>query len=288
MTKVSIIIPCYNQEKYIADSLNSALLQTYKDIEIVCINDGSTDNSGKIIKSFAEKYKNIKFIDNEKNNGIIYARNAAIDASTGEYILPLDSDDTIESTYVEKAVKILDANSNIGIVYCRARMFGDIEEEWALDDFDKSEILYKNSIFVTALFRKSDFIKAGKYKDYMNLGCEDYDLWLSFLELGLDAYRIDEVLFNYRQHGKTSRTNICRKNEDSVWKTMIKHHIDLYLADKQFLDRLIYTDIKRFQKKYQKYKKLFNIILFILIAESLLLIVFIAIFLINWTIKPMF
>lgn len=94
------------------------------DIEIVVFNDGSTDNSSKIIKSFADKYKNILFIDEKEKQGVINARNMAIKAASGEYILPLEADDTIESTYVGKGVKILDANPNIGIVYCKAKLFG--------------------------------------------------------------------------------------------------------------------------------------------------------------------
>lgn len=69
MAKVSVIIPCYNQGEYIQDAINFVLQQTYKDIEIVCVNDGSTDDSGKIIKSFAKKYKNILFFDNKVRGG---------------------------------------------------------------------------------------------------------------------------------------------------------------------------------------------------------------------------
>lgn len=66
VAKVSIIIPCYNQAEYVGESIESALKQTYENLEIVCINDGSTDNSSEVIKSYAEKYKNIVFLD-EKN-----------------------------------------------------------------------------------------------------------------------------------------------------------------------------------------------------------------------------
>ena len=76
-------------------------------------------------------------------------------------------------------------------------MFSSKNTYWNLKDFDKSNILYDNCIFCSALFRKSDFIKAGKYKDYMQYGCEDYDLWLSFIEQGFEVHRIDEILFNY-------------------------------------------------------------------------------------------
>ena len=266
--KVSIIIPCYNQGKYVADAINSALSQTYKNIEIVVYNDASNDNSSEIIKTFVNKNKNIIFIDNTLNHGVIYARNTAIDTSQGEYILPLDADDTIEPTYVEKAVKVLDENPEIGIVYCKARKFGVKKKYWNLQKFDKSKFIYKNCIFCTALFRKSDFIKAGKYKEYMLYGYEDYDLWLSFIELGMGVYRIDEILFNYRQHLEESRTTVCRRNQDKVWKCIIKNHFDLYIEDKQFLDILIFT------KKYKDFLKI--------IIITLSTIVFIQLIIIGW------
>lgn len=273
MTKVSVIIPCYNQGKYVSEAINSVLAQTYDDIEIVCFNDGSTDNSREIIKNIADNYKNILFIDEKENKGVIFARNKAIEVSSGEYILPLDADDTIEPTYVEKAVKVLDTNPNIGIVYCKAKLFGSKNEYWNLDTFDKSNILYNNCIFCTALFRKSDFKRAGMYKEYMLYGCEDYDLWLSFIELGLDVYCIDEVLFNYRQYEEDSRTSINLRNTDKVWSLLVQNHIDLYRKDKQFLDRLIFSDPINTKRRYRLYKKLFNLLLPIVIFETIVIIV---------------
>lgn len=127
--------------------------------------------------------------------------------------MPLDADDIIEPTYVEKAVKILDNNPNIGIVYCKAKIFGNYDKYWNLKPFNKSDILYENCIFCSALFRKSDFIKIGGYNNNMKYGCEDYDLWLSFIEQGLEVFQINEILFSYRQYDETSRTTISLKNK---------------------------------------------------------------------------
>ena len=104
--KVSIIIPCYNKGAYIKEALESSLSQTYPNIEIVCYNDGSSDNSSAVIQEFANKYSNFLFIDSKENKGVIAARNSAIENSSGVYILPLDADDKIAPTYVEKAEKI--------------------------------------------------------------------------------------------------------------------------------------------------------------------------------------
>lgn len=274
--KVSIIIPCYNQGKYVSDAINSALKQTYKNTEIVCINDGSTDNSRKIIKSFADKYNNILFIDEPQNKGVISARNTAILASNGEYILPLDADDTIEPSYVEKAVKILDTEPNIGIVYCKVKLFGSINKNADLMNFDKSNFLYQNCIHNTAMYRKKDFIEVGMYNDNMKYGAEDYDLWLSLIEHGFDVYLIDEILFNYRQYKDVSRTKTSKQNIDNVYKSLITNHKKLYFNDKQFIDKILPSIIcPDLKKKYKKYKMLFNLLLPIIIAETILLFFFI-------------
>ena len=280
MKKVSIIIPCYNQAGYVEEAVLSAINQTYQNIEIICVNDGSTDKTSEVIRMLVNKYKNIVFFDESENKGVVAARNFAIQACTGEYILPLDADDTIEPTYVEKAVKVLDENKNIGVVYCRAKIFGAEDKIWDLPAYSKESFLYGNVVFCTALFRKSDFVKAGGYKANMEHGWEDYDLWLSFVELGLDVYQIDEILFNYRKHHNESRTDSSNKNIHKIFKQIIKNHLDLYLDNKYFI-RKILTDTEGINIKKKKYKNLFNKLLLIAIGEFVAIFVLTIILLVN-------
>ena len=146
---------------FVEEAILSALNQTYKNIEIVCIDDCSTDETKSILSQIQNKYSQIVILENSENKGVVYSRNKAIEMSTGEYILPLDSDDTIGPTYIEKAVKILDENKKIGIVYCKARFFGIKNEEWNLPEYNPQKIIFGNCIFCSALFRKSDFEKVG-------------------------------------------------------------------------------------------------------------------------------
>lgn len=268
--KVSVIIPCYNQAKYVSEAIDSVLNQTYSNIEIIIINDGSIDNSSEIINKYAEKYENITFIDEKENRGVIFARNKAIDVSTGEYILPLDADDTIEPTYIEKAVKILDENPKIGIVYCKAQFFGTKNGYWELPEFNKENFIFANCIFCTALFRKIDFYKAGKYKEEMNIGCEDWDLWLSFIELGLDTYRINEILFNYRQCEENTRTTKANQCYKDICMAVFKRHPKLYVNE-NCMKRIFKLDENN---KYKKYRKLFNILLIVTIIETFFILIF--------------
>ncbi len=116
MKKVSIIIPCYNCEKLLGETLDCLKAQTFNDFEVVCINDGSTDNTLDVIK----KYKDEQALDivsiDKPNGGVSSARNCGIEAATGEYLLFLDSDDIYHPEFVER---MLDAAQNVDVVYCK-------------------------------------------------------------------------------------------------------------------------------------------------------------------------
>ena len=114
MAKISIVIPVYNVEEYLALSLASAMTQTYEDIEIVCVNDGSTDKSLEILEAAQAKDSRIQIIT-KRNGGLSSARNAGIDAAKGEYICFLDSDDLLEPEACETIIEVFD-DTNADIV----------------------------------------------------------------------------------------------------------------------------------------------------------------------------
>jgi len=111
---ISIIVPVYNSEKYIDRCLDSILNQTYKDLEIVLVNDGSNDQSLKILENYALRDTRIKVV-NQENKGVAAARNTGLDNATGDYILYVDSDDWIENNMVERMVEL---SANADIVFC--------------------------------------------------------------------------------------------------------------------------------------------------------------------------
>ncbi len=282
--KVSVIIPVYNvKPKYIEEAVNSVLNQTYKNIEIIIVNDGSDDNQ---TLNFLKCINNEKIkVINQENKGLSAARNTGITTSSGEYILPLDSDDKIEKTYIEKAVKVIENNLSIGMVYCEAEHFGAKTGKWELPEYNREDFLYTNCIFCSALYRKTDWEKAGKYDEKMRDGCEDWDLWLSFIELGLKPFRIPEVLFYYRKHASGSMLDKTSRKIKSILKQIVNNHENLYLSSDEIVPRIFgYSksdNMLRIQKKYEKYKKLFNILLIVSIVEgvaAVALFVFLLIF----------
>ncbi len=113
--KVSIVVPIYNIAEYVSDTLTSLINQTYADIEILAVDDGSTDNSGKICDDFALKDKRIKVI-HKQNGGLSSARNAGIDVAAGEYIMFLDGDDRLVNDAVERLVQLLLENPDADLI----------------------------------------------------------------------------------------------------------------------------------------------------------------------------
>lgn len=194
---VSIVVPVYNAEAYLVETLESILASTYRSIEVILVNDGSSDGSDAICRRYAKKDSRVIYLEQE-NAGVVAARNHAIAAARGEYILPVDSDDRIAPTYIEKAVAVMEKDPDMGIVYCQAAYFGNRHGLWELPPYSLEEMLYQNVIFVTALFRREDWVKVGGYKSCAEGCCEDYEFWLSLLELSRKVYCLPEVLFYYR------------------------------------------------------------------------------------------
>ena len=236
---VSVIVPIYNSEEFITETIESIINQSYKNLEIILINDGSTDNSKQICRKYLAKDSRIIYIEKE-NGGVVAARNDGIAKATGEYILPVDSDDIIEKTYIEKAVDIITKNDKIGIVYCKAEFIGAKTGYWDLPEFTIANILKDNCIFATALFKRTDWIKVGGYKEYVKNSTEDYDFWLSLIENGSKVYRIPEILFKYRIR-ENSRSTKAQYDKAAI----IKFHKQLYQDNFRLLER---GDLKKYIK----------------------------------------
>ena len=115
--KISVIIPVYNVEKYLRQCLDSVINQTYKDLEIICVEDCSTDNSPQILQEYAQKDERIKILYNEKNSKLGPTRNNGLKVATGEYIHFLDSDDWLEPDAYEILVNHLSKCGQVDILH---------------------------------------------------------------------------------------------------------------------------------------------------------------------------
>ena len=235
--KVSVIVPCYNQGKYIEECIESIENQTYKNIEIVIVNDGSTDNSTIQIINKLE-LKNIYKIINIKNAGLANARNVGIKNSTGKYILPLDADDKIGKEYVEKCVDMIEQGKG-DIIYCICKRFGENNKLLYLKEFSIETILQTNVVFCSAMFKREDYDKTNGYNINMKYGFEDWDFWLTMIENNKTFYRINEILFYYRIKENSMYSNITREKENynkSILQIR-KNHIKLYSKYEECLNK---------------------------------------------------
>ena len=195
---VSIIIPIYNYGIQFEKTLQSVFDSTYKNIEIVIVDDGSTNTYVKLKLESIKDHPNIKIIQQE-NQGPSSARNNGVKQSTGDLILPLDADDMIQPEYIQMCVNILKNNKNISPVYCDTHHIGQIQgieqrPEWSLDRLNKGPFIVNCS-----MFHREAFEKCNGY-DIELKGWEDYDLWIRMGLKGYTGKRIPKPLFVYFHH----------------------------------------------------------------------------------------
>ena len=233
--KVSIIVPCYNQADYIPETLDSVLSQTYTNWECVIVNDGSPDNTDEVTQRYLAQDTRFKYIK-QSNKGPAVARNNGIENSCGEFILPLDADDLIAPTYLEKAVEVFKRNTDTKLVYCKADKFGLVNEPWILEDYNYDRFIWDNCIFCTAMYKRSDFLRTGGYNANMTHGLEDWDFFLSLLNKNDIVYCIDEVLFHYRVKETSRTTEWMQRNRNEMLIQVCKNHPEIY---DPFKDRII-------------------------------------------------
>jgi glycosyltransferase involved in cell wall biosynthesis len=231
--KVSVIIPCYNHWQYLSEALDSAIAQTYQNVEIIVVDDGSEKQpDGATIDLLEQKKIQIVKID---HSGPAVARNRGIEAASGDLILPLDADDKIAPTYLERAVTHFKEDSSIGIVYCDADFFGAQSGKWELPPYNFPDILLDNYIFASALFKKSDWQTVGGYNANMLHGWEDHDFWLSIIELKRTIFRIPETLFFYRKQNNSRTNKFTSEQKIEMFDCIVKNHRQLYAENVEYV-----------------------------------------------------
>lgn len=225
--KVSVITPCYNQGRYLADCLDSLLAQTYPHWECLVMDDGSTDNSIAIARQYAKQDKRIHWAQ-QSNQGPSAARNNAIALTNGEYILPLDADDCLDPTYFEKALKVFELDPEIKLVYSRCRLFGSRSGEMTLKEYSYAELLRGNIISNTSMYRRSDFLTTTGYDENMRVGWEDWEFYLSLLSPKDKVYKIAELLYHYRQKPVSRDNSVSAEQAKVLRRYIYLKHADTY------------------------------------------------------------
>jgi len=219
---VSIIIPCYNHGQHLEESVQSALEQTYQNIEIIIINDGSTDNTDKIAQGLQNKYPEKIKILTQKNFGLSAARNSGIRKASGAYIVPLDADDLLHRDMVGHCFNTI-TNSNTDIIHMDTQLFGHKKDKWIPIQFPKCNPLYRSCWVATSLYRRKVWEKTGGYKKNMVGGYEDMEFWVNAYKHGFKFKRCPEVLFYYRIKEKSMLTEAVTKDTYLKAKIVLNH-----------------------------------------------------------------
>ncbi|MFH2046099.1 MAG: glycosyltransferase family 2 protein [Pseudomonadota bacterium] len=213
---VSVIIPTYNYQNFIATAIDSVLEQCGIDKEIIVVDDGSSDRTYNILERYK---KNIKYIYKE-NAGLSAARNTGIKNSSGEFILFLDADDVLGPDVISSQLKYLENNSNADVVVCQSYYFQETTPEgrpkptipWIL--FKKSlavHLCYFNIAPPHAfLFRREAIIQTGWFDTHLK-ACEDYDFWLRAAMKGFIPQYNHSGLVYYRRHHKSMSADLRRQ-----------------------------------------------------------------------------
>lgn len=253
MEKVSVIIPVYNAEKFLYDCLESVKKQTYKNIEVIMINDGSTDSSGSICRSFCETDSRFKLFDRH-NEGVCSARNLGIKMSSGELVAFVDADDTIKEYFIQNLYEKI-KNSGADIAQCNFAV-NNLKEfkDWTDQTFMGNEIMsaflngkisnrIMNKLFIRSVVEDILFPKERSIK-------EDAYWMAKVLEKSKKFISMSEAMYNYRivenslSHKKVSEFEECGRYRNDLEKFLIIKSKLESKKDMKLLNKLVYALIQ--------------------------------------------
>ena len=230
---VSVIVPVFNGERFLREALDSALAQTYEPVEVVVVDDGSTDATPALLAEYSDRIRAVR----QDNLGLSAARNTGLAASAGEFVQFLDADDLLPDDKIARQVEYLAGHPDVGVVYCEGRYFcGNMPASrllpgrWWLHEGDISRALADHNFILvhSALVRRACLEDVGGFGEDL-ASCEDWDLWLRLARHGVRFGFAPDMWVACRIHpGNMSadRTGMLRAHAlvlDSVWRDCAAH-----------------------------------------------------------------
>ena len=257
MPLLTVLMPVYNAEKFLAESIDSILNQTYVDFEMLILDDASTDNSLKIIKAYAKEDKRIKILVNKTNQRQAKCRNSLLKKTKTEFIAWMDADDISSSHWLQTQMDFLKKNPKIDVVSCHLKFFENLEfilKRPLLDLQIKSAFLLDCAFGTGGSMMKMKKIRANKlfFNEQLE-SAEDYDYWIKSCSV-LSFAAVDEVLYNYRIHNiQESKTNKEKQRKAHLLCSQ-KHLLQFNIkTDSETIRIFLNWDIKEVDsKKFQE------------------------------------
>ena len=209
-TKITVLMPVYNAEKFLREAIDSILNQTFKDFEFLIINDASTDKSKQIILSYHDS--RIRYCENKINLGVAKTLNKGLKISKGEYIARMDADDISLPDRLEKQVEFMNKNQNVGLLGSSWYVIDEAGKKIQFSQAYKGKQSVHFMCHGSVMIRKMCFKKTGFYRDLLE-PAEDYDLWLRFSE-NYEVTNLEARLYKYRVHNNS--ISLTRKEEQDL------------------------------------------------------------------------
>ena len=255
MPKLSIIVPVYNSDKYLKECLDSLINQTYEDIEVICVNDGSTDNSLQILEEYFRKDNRIKII-NKENGGVSSARNAGLKIASGEFITFVDDDDYLDFNAYEETLKYI---GNTDLVCFGCKVFGDAhyahrtsDEKYYKIKFKGLKILNPKTIFETdvsvcnKIFKKS-IIDINNISFPEGLNYEDAEFYFKYIICAKSVYYLDKYFYNYRRSDESIMSDTFNGTDKAIHHLYIVKNIYDFWCNNHYIEKNEKVFIKLFK-----------------------------------------
>lgn len=245
---VSVIIPCYNDQNYIQQAINSINNQTHKNVEIIIVDDGSDFATKEVLKGIRQEKL---IILSQENGGPSAARNNGIKQAKGDFILTLDADDYFEKDFISKALNCLMLNDKLGLISCWINVFSDkkgVLEKFKPEGGDLKILILGNGASAgSVLFRKQCWIDAGGYDEKMRKGYEDWEFNISVAKAGWKINIIEEYLFYYRKKEESRNSQADKFHKYELWKYIYIKHNDLWNANHELMINNIFSQMERIE-----------------------------------------
>lgn len=230
---ISVVIPCYNHGGYLPEAVDSVLQQTWQDLEIIVVDDGSTENDTVAILGSFNRPKT-RLIHHPENRGLPAARNTGIGQARGKYICCLDADDKLHPTYLEKVLLAMEANQGIDFVYSWTQVFGEEDRVWYAPQFDPAVLINYNQLNPPGVFRREAWENVSGFREEMREGFEDWEFWIRLARKGYRGYRIPEKLIFVRRVGRSFIHRAMERQQELV-EDIKRFNPDVY-QDLSWLD----------------------------------------------------
>lgn len=251
MTRVSIVIPCHDDGRYLEEAVASAARQTHDDVEIIIVDDGSSDTHTRTV--LARLATAGHRVLTQPNRGVSAARNAGIHAASGGYVLPLDADDRLAPDYAKHAADLLDSTPEVAIVGSQTQFIGSSSDHVAPRIPSPAHWLMRNQLPVSCTFRREAWAAVGGYREGLAWG-EDWLLWVAIVAQGHSVAVLQEVGLYYRRRPGQVTERVPWALQEKTRELVLSTGTPIAVSDRDAFARLFAQRLNLLEVLRQRYR----------------------------------